>query len=161
MSSISHLFWLMEKMQIVGRDRRLDWGARCQHQIRIDAGDPDVAVAEANREKLLVPKLLGDHDSPLQRDLIVAYGGPEPNMLRPHADTNRSADAGSKIRKPPAGQREPPSLARQREVLTVRRHVDGEEIHRRRADEARHEPIGRLAVELERRAHLLDNSVLH
>src|SRR5205823_14134511 len=155
------LLSLLEEMQVIGRNRGLDWGARRERQIRIDAGDPDLGVAEANREKLLVAELLGDHDSALQPDLIVADGRSKPNMLRPHADGNRSTDAGSQIRKPPAGERELPSLAGQRKPLAVHRHVDGEEIHRRGADEARHEPVGRLAIKLERRSHLLDDTVLH
>src|SRR5262249_25051839 len=36
-----------------------------------------------------------------------------------------------------------------------------DEVHRWRADEARHEPIDRPVVELERRADLLDDAVVH
>ena len=45
-----------------------------------------------------------------------------------------------------------PSLSSQRDVG---------EVHRRRADEARHEAVGRRVVELERLADLLDHAVLH
>src|SRR5207249_11164708 len=73
---------------------------------------------------------------------------PPRSPLFPYTTLFRSStDAGSQIRKPPAGERELPTLAGQRKPLAVRRHVDGEEIHRGGADEARHKPVGRLAVE--------------
>src|SRR4029077_17405034 len=62
---------------------------------------------------------------------------------------------------PPRRQPEVPSVAAQREMLAIRAHTDKDEIHRRRADEARHEPVGRLAIEFEPRSYLLDDAVLH
>ena len=44
-------------------------------------------------------------------------------------------------------------------AVVGQRHVG--EVHRRRADEARHEAVGRGVVELERLADLLDHAVLH
>src|SRR2546429_272091 len=71
------LLSLVKEMQVIGRNRGLDLGARRERQIRIDAGDPDLGVAEANREKLLVTELLGDHDRALQPDLVVTDGRSE------------------------------------------------------------------------------------
>jgi hypothetical protein len=90
--SLMRLPKLIEEMKIVGCNRGLDLGARWKGQIRIDTRDPDLAVAEANGEKLLVAELLGDHDGSLEGDVFLVRGRPEPNMLGAHADANGSSD---------------------------------------------------------------------
>src|SRR6516162_10115109 len=148
------LIELVEEMQMIGRNRSLDFRARGQAQIGIDAGDPELAVSEPHGEQLLVAKLLGDHDRALEGNLIAVPRRSQPNMLRTHADADQPPDARTQIGKTPPREAELPSLASQREMVAVRLHVDVDEIHRGRADEACDEPVGRLAVELERSAHL-------
>ena len=80
--------------------------------------------------------------------------GRMPNVsCRPTWPRRRSAwAAGTSISKPGV-------LGRQAAVAVGHRH--GGEIHRRRADEAGDEPVGRLVVELERLADLLHPAVAH
>jgi hypothetical protein len=110
---------------------------------------------------LLVAELLRDHDGAFEGDLIVVHGCAQPNMLRAYADANRSSHARTEIEKPRSRKPELQSRAGQQKMVGFRRHVDGNEIHRRRADEARHEPVGGSAVEFERRPHLLHDALLH
>src|SRR5256885_10627881 len=114
-------------MQVVGCDRGLDLRARRQAQIRINAGDPDFAVSEPNGEELFVAELLGDHHGAIEGDLVVVHGRSQPNMLRAHADTNRSPDVRTQIRELPRRQPELPSLAAQREMLAIRADADSNE----------------------------------
>ena len=58
------------------------------------------------------------------------------------------------------GDAKAPERKVKRAVL-VRFEGAGKEVHRRRADEAGDELIGRVVVELERRADLRDQTVLH
>src|SRR5262249_29082983 len=133
------LLELVEKMQMIGGNRSLDVRARGQAQIGIDARDPDLAVSEPHGEQLLVAKLLGDHDRALEGNLIAVHRRSQPNMLRTHADADRPADARTQIGKTPPREGELPSLTSQREMVAVRLHVDGDEIHRGRTDEACYE----------------------
>src|SRR4029453_8746215 len=125
---LSPLLELVEEMQVVSRNRSLDLEARWQVQIRIDAGDSDLALSEPYREQLLVAELLGDHDGALERDLMVVPGRPQPNMLRAHAEANRAPDARAESGKAPRRKTELPPRAGQREMLALCRHVDGDEI---------------------------------
>src|SRR5262249_7812081 len=155
-----NLLELVEEMQVVGCDRGLDVRARRQAQIRIDAGDPDLAVSEPDGEQLFVAELLGDHHSALDRDLILVHGRSQPTMLRAHADTNRPPAVRPQMGETPRRTLELPSVAAKREMLAIRAHAESDEIHRRRADEARHKSVGGLAIKLERRADLLDDAIL-
>src|SRR5262252_11195038 len=118
----------MEEMQVVGCDRGLDFRARRKRQIRIDARDPDLAVSELNGKKLLVAELLGDHDGALEGDLIGVHGCAQPNMLRAYADANRSPHTQTEIGKPRGREPELQSRAGQQKMISLRRHVDGDEI---------------------------------
>src|SRR5215467_2813836 len=133
--ALLRLLEIMEEMQVVGRDRGFDLGSRRKRQIRIDVRDPDLAVSEPNGKKLLVAELLGDHDGALEGDLVGVRGRSQPNMLRAYADANRSAHVRTEIGKPRGRKPELPSLAGQHEMVGFGRHVDGDEVHRRRADE--------------------------
>src|SRR5215831_1667813 len=84
---------IIEEMKVVGRDCGLDLRAGWQDQVWIDTRDPDLAVSDANGEELLVTELLADHDGAREGDLIVVRRGPQPDMLRAHADADRSSDA--------------------------------------------------------------------
>src|SRR5262249_157362 len=74
--ALLRLLEIVEKMQVVGCNHSFDLGSRRERQIRIDARNPDLAVAEPNGEKLLVAELLGDHDGAFEGDLIVVTGAP-------------------------------------------------------------------------------------
>src|SRR5215471_6095924 len=124
------LLELVEEMQIAGCNRSLDLRARRQAQIGIDARDPDFTRSEPHGEQLLVTKLLGHHDGAVEDDLTVVYRRSQPNMLRTHADADRAPDARAEIGKAPGRKAELPSLAGQREMVAVRPHIDGDEIHR-------------------------------
>src|SRR5215813_14777584 len=98
--ALLHLLEIVEEMQVVGCDRGFDFRPGRKRQIGIDARDPDLAVSEPDGKKLLVAELLGDHDGAFDGNLIVVHRRPQPNMLRAHADANRSAHARTEIRKP-------------------------------------------------------------
>src|SRR6516165_8514338 len=98
--ALLRLLEIVEEMQVVGCNHSFDLGSRRERQVRIDARDPDLAVAEPNGEKLLVAELLGDHDGAFEGDLIGVHGRAQPNMLRAYADANRSSHARAKVGKP-------------------------------------------------------------
>src|SRR5262249_62166090 len=87
------LLEIMEEMRVGGCTRGFDLRPRRERQIRVDARDTDLAVAEPNGEKLLVAELLANHDGALEGDLIGVHGCAQPNMLRAYADANRSSHA--------------------------------------------------------------------
>src|SRR5215831_9193314 len=159
-TGLTRLLEIIEEMQVVGCDRGLDLRAGGESQIGIDARDPDLAISEPNGEKLLVAQLLGDHDGAFDADLVLVHRRPKANMLRAYADANRSSHARTEIGKPRGRKPELQSLVGQHKMVGFCHHVDGDEIHRRRADEARYEPVGGFAVELERRPHLLHDALL-
>jgi hypothetical protein len=73
---------VVKEMQVGGANRRLDFGPGRELQIRIHAGNPDIACADAKHEHLLIPELLGDHHGSLQADLAGVTRRANADVLR-------------------------------------------------------------------------------
>src|SRR5437764_5980739 len=85
-------------MQIVRRDGGLDLRPRRERQIGIYTGNPDLALANAHRQELLVAELLRHHESAGKADLMLVHWLAQPDVLRAHADADQASDAGAQGR---------------------------------------------------------------
>ena len=152
----------VEKVQVFQRHRNVDAGAGRQRQLGIDAGDADVGLADAHGQHLLVAQLLGHHQVAAEADVLAAVGRSQPHMLGPHAHRDSASGMRRRARRSAAAAaRCAMPSAERREAVGRGRHGHVDEVHGRRADEARHEAVERAPVELERAADLLHQAVLH
>ena len=101
---------------------------------------------------------LAHRDLAGQRDVAAALLERQPLGANADDDRDRAPTApGAAPARARAGSRSP---GRARLLLAGLREVGGEEVHRRRAEEAGDEPVRRPLVDLDRRADLLDDAVL-
>src|SRR5205807_2053495 len=75
---------IIEEMQILARNHRLDRATGRQRELGIDAGDTDVVAVEPHCEELLVAELLGDHQNALEPELVFVGRHSQPDVLRAH-----------------------------------------------------------------------------
>jgi len=153
----------VEQVDGVDLDDELDVAAHFRAAVRIDLGDQQI-VADPAVDDDLVAERLDEFDVGRDRHraaAVVARGVPRffPDILRPDAEHDLPAVLARRHR--PQLLRHRQAAARGRNDRAPVGQGGGEEVHRRRADEAGDEQVDRLLVDLERRAHLLQLAALH
>src|SRR6266849_4620447 len=151
----------IEEMQAARGERHAHRRVGMKLDLRVDARRDQRAPGNAHAEQELGAELLGDFDDRIEGGAVLRLRLAEQGVLRTHAEQHR-AIAG-KIAQARALVGHADAKARRDRIKlaagVLEPHV--EEIHGRRADEARHEPVLRPVVDLERRADLLDAPVPH
>src|ERR1700730_12768352 len=154
------LFAIREEVQMIHSHRRLYLRSSREGKIRIDARNPDLVRSDADCQNLLIAELLADQHSAVEPDIVVGRCA-EANVLRAHAEADGLPGAWSKVGKTSRWKLQMHILCGENERAAVRGYIDIDEIHRGRPDEARDEAVGRPAVKLKRRTHLLHDTILH
>src|SRR5690349_7354003 len=144
-------------MRLPGREAHAQSIARAQLDLAGDLDRELGSIAKSAIEEARRSELLEELDRRREAELPLVAPA-QFDMLRANAQSHvasgeigRAADrdAGGRVR---TRDRDPHA------VLIDFGHPRREEIHPRRADEARHEPVAGLIVEIERRADLLDTA---
>src|SRR5262245_32470467 len=76
----------VENVQTIDRYREIDACTGCQREFRVNAGNAQIAVADANSQQLFIAELLAHHQVAAEGNLFAVARAAEPQVLRPHAE---------------------------------------------------------------------------
>src|SRR2546425_9189116 len=132
----------VEEVELVHRQHQRQDVARLDPMLGADDRD-DVLVRDGDVEQLLVPEVLHDVGLALERRRVAA-GLTDVEMLRPEAgDDLSNALSGNRFGQPSRQWYDPASRADELRILAGSLKVHVDEVHRRAADEAGDEAVGR------------------